>query len=217
MLRIFTLLVTALTVLLAGCASTIQSEVTAFHQWPQHLADKRYVFERTPEQGDSLEYRSYEQLVRTELQGLGFAEVPHPGQAQLKVSMEYGVSVRDVREVRPVNLPPPWYGSPWYGPYWQPYGYAPFYSPFHGPFYDPFWYGSGYNGYEETSYQLFSRRLNVQISRRVDGRRLYDVTVISEGRNGTLAAVMPYMVRSAFAEFPGPSGTPRHIRLKVKD
>ncbi len=217
MLRTFSLLVAALTLLLAGCATTIQSDVTAFHQWPQHLTDKSYVFERTPEHNNNLEYRSYEKLVRNELQRLGFAEVSHPGQAHLKVSVDYGMTVRDVREVRPVSMPPPWYGNPWYGPYGHPYGYAPFYSPFYGPFYDPFWYGSGYNSYQETTYQLFSRWLNIQISRRVDGRSLYDVTVTSEGRNGSLAAVMPYMVRSAFDDFPGPSGVPRHIKLKVKD
>ena len=27
---------------------------------------------------------------------------------------------------------------------------------------------------------------------------------------------MPYMVRSAFADFPGPSGVTRHIQLDVK-
>jgi hypothetical protein len=43
------------------------------------------------------------------------------------------------------------------------------------------------------------------------------VTVKSEGTNSSLAAVMPYLVRSAFAEFPGENGVPRQIELKIKD
>jgi hypothetical protein len=62
----------ALTLLLAGCATTIRSDVTTFHQWPADLQDKTYVFEAPPAQDDTLELRSYQNLVRGELAKLGF-------------------------------------------------------------------------------------------------------------------------------------------------
>ena len=37
--------------LLSGCASTIRSEVTAFHQWPSTLPGQTYVFMRPATNG----------------------------------------------------------------------------------------------------------------------------------------------------------------------
>jgi hypothetical protein len=58
--------------------------------------------------------------------------------------------------------------------------------------------------------------LKILIAQAANGKTLYDVTVDSEGTNGSLAAVMPYMVRSAFSEFPGQSGVPRRVELKME-
>lgn len=212
MLRALSVVVALLALLLGGCATTIRSDVTAFHQWPTDLGDKSFVFERSAEQANDLEYRSYENLVRAELRRLGFSEVANPTAAKLKVSVYYSMDSRDVRLVEPVTSYPGYgwpYYSPFYGPRWHRFGYS--------PFYDPFWYGPPYTEYRETSYQLFSRQLRILITRIADGRRLYDVTVNSDGRNGSLAAVMPYLVRSAFVDFPGPNGIPRRVELKVEN
>ena len=64
----------ALALLLGGCATTIRSDVTTFHQWPAQLQDKTYVFEAPPPQDDTLELRSYQNLVRAQLGKLGFRE-----------------------------------------------------------------------------------------------------------------------------------------------
>jgi len=195
----------ALALLLGGCAApTIRSEVTAFHEWPAQLADKSFVFERTKAQDNDLEYRNYENLVRAELRRLGFADAAAAAKAALKVSLAYQVSDRDVRVVQPVVVNPGW-GAPYYGPRW-PYRY-------YDPFYDPFWYSPPVVSYQESNYRLYRRQLQVGITRAADGKKLYDVTVASEGQTPSLAAVMPYMVRSAFAEFPGKSGVPRRVEL----
>lgn len=55
---------TALALLLGGCATTIRSDVTTFHQWPAQMEDKSYVFEVPSPQDDTLEWRSYQELVR---------------------------------------------------------------------------------------------------------------------------------------------------------
>ena len=67
----------------------------------------------------------------------------------------------------------------------------------------------------ESQYVLYTRRLNIKLTQSSDKRNLFDVTVVSEGRNGNLAGVMPYLVRSAFSDFPGTSGVPRRIELQT--
>ncbi len=199
----------ALSTLLTGCSSTvIRSNVTAFHEWPETLPDKSYVFERTKEQNDSLEYRSYENLVRNELNRLGFREAQAPAKPVLKAAFSYSINARDVREEYPVVLNPYPYSYPyWYGPAWRGY---------YGPFYDPFWFGPPVVERRVAQYQLFTRQLHIMLAQAADGKKLYETTVVSEGSNGTLAAVMPYLVRSAFADFPGKSGMPHQIELKME-
>ncbi len=60
--------------LLGGCATTIRSDVTTFHQWPAQIQDKSYVFEAPPSFDNTLEYQSYQNLVRGQLAQLGFRE-----------------------------------------------------------------------------------------------------------------------------------------------
>jgi hypothetical protein len=203
-------LIAMLCVLLAGCATTIRSEVTAFHEWPANLPDKSFVFERTKEQENNLEYRNYENLVREELLRLGFVGPADPRSAKLKVTISYSIHVRDVRVVRPV-VADPWEDPPFFGPRWD-YGYD-----YDSPLYNPLWYGPPLVEQREFRYQLFTRQLRIVIAQAADSKRLYDVTVVSEGTNGALAVVMPYMIRSAFADFPGPSGVPHEVDLKMKD
>lgn len=192
--------------LLSGCASFVRSDVVAFHDWPAEMPNKVYTFDRTPEQQNNLEQQSYENLVRTELTRLGFVEAQNPKGAILKVSMRYSINGRDVRVVEPVV-----------DPYW-PYGYGyPFYGRYGPYYYDPFWYGPPVTQYREVQYQVFNRELNILITQIRDGKKLYDVTVDSDGGNGSLAFAMPYMVKSAFSEFPGRSGVPRRVKLEITD
>lgn len=209
MQRWVTVLITAFCVLLAGCATTFQSEVTTFHEWPAEAGEKTFVFERTRDLDNNLEYRSYENLVRSELMRLGFVEASSTRPAKLKVTMNYSINGRDVRVVQPVVVDPfygyPPYG-PLYGPRWSRYG-----------FYDPFWSAPPMVEQRETQYHVFARRLQIAIARLSDSKKMYETTVLSEGSNGSLAAVMPYMVRSAFTDFPGKSGVPHRVVLKMKD
>lgn len=194
----------AVSALVAGCGTIIRSDVTTFHEWPETLPDKSYVFERTKEQNDSLEYRNYENLVRNELNRLGFTEAPVSTKPALKAALSYSIDGRDVREVYPVVVHPYPY---WYGPAWRGY---------YGPFYDPFWFGPPIVEQRVSQYQLFNRQLRISLARMTDSKKLFETTVVSEGTNGTLATIMPYMVRSAFADFPGKSGVPRRIELKME-
>ncbi|MDO9419546.1 MAG: DUF4136 domain-containing protein [Herminiimonas sp.] len=208
MRRALLLLIALSSLLLSGCASFIRNDVIAFHEWPADLQNKTYIFDRKGEKENDLEYRSYENLVRNELGRLGFAEAQDPRGANLKVVLNYKIDVRDVQTVQPVIVDPYWPYYPYYGPRWRGY---------YGPYYDPFWYPGPVTQYQQVQYQLFQRQLNVIITRSKDGKKLYDVTVHSEGANGSLAFAMPYMVRSAFSDFPGQNGIPRRLKLEIKE
>ena len=207
------------TVLLSGCASVIRTEVTAFHAWPADVPDTSYVFERTKAQDDSLEYRSYENLVRNTVRGVGLQEANAAKKPSLKITFDYGQQIVDVRTIEPVVVDPYFYGSGFYGGGF--YGRGPYRRGFYGgPFIgygiDPFYWGPPLVRYQDVSYPVSHRQLHLLISRYTDSKSVYEVTVRSQGQNPSLAAVMPYMVRSAFSNFPGQSGVTRTIDMKME-
>ena len=208
-MRYLAILMTALTVLLTGCATTIRSDVTAFHDWPAQQNDKSYVFVAPPAEEDTLEYRSYQNLVRAELAKHGFGEASGPDSAKLRISMRFGTM--DVPERVLQATDPFWYGPGyWPGRYGYRYGAWPGYGRFG---YSPFW--GGPMEVEETVRHKFERELRVTINDRT-GKKLYDVTVQSTSNKRATSQVMPAMVASAFADFPGQSGVPRKVEVKVQ-
>ena len=203
-------LFSALCLLLSGCASTVRSNVTAFNEWPSDLADRSYVFERTKAQDQNLEYRSYENLLRGEMRRLGLVEAEPAKKPALKVTFDFNVQVTDVRTIEPVYADPFFYGPGFFG--------GGFYGRrYYGTFYDPFFWGAPQMQYQDRTVQLNQRSLHVLISRYGDGKSLYDVKVNSRGENPSMATVMPYMVRSAFAEFPGRNGVTHTVDLKMQN
>lgn len=194
---------------MGGCAGTmVRSEVTVFQEWPADVGARTYTFVRTPVQDNDLEYRSYERLVQQALSRLGFSEAAAPA-AHLTLTMGYANHARDVRVVEAVESDPFWINGPLIGHRWRGRGY-------YGPYYDPFWADAGNIGYRDSTYQVFHRRLHITIAQRPSGKQLFAVTVTSEGSDGNLARAMPYLVRSAFTDFPGVSGVPRQIDLPVQ-
>jgi hypothetical protein len=199
----------ALTLLLGGCATTIRSDVTTFHQWPAGLQDKSYVFEAPPAQEDTLELRSYQNLVRGQLARLGFQDAGASGTPALKVSMRFSTTDVPVRVIQPAD--PFYYGPARFGlmrhhrrGYWG----GGWYSPFN----DPFW--GGMPAYEVSVEHGYRREVQVAITSAADNRRLFDVTVHNLSRQMSTPAVMPALVQSAFEGFPGPSGVARQVELR---
>lgn len=202
----------ALTLLLGGCATTIRSDVTTFHQWPEQLPDKTYVFDAPPAQDDTLEWRSYQNMVRGELSRLGFQDAGAAGTPSLQVSMRFMTVDVPVRVIQPVYSHFDHYWMPrtaFMRPYRGGYGYR---RGWHSPFYDPFWYGTPM--YQESIVHHYKRELQVGIKSARDGKRLFDVTVNNLSRTMSTPRVMPALVYSAFAEFPGVSGVARTVELK---
>jgi hypothetical protein len=192
-------------ILLTGCASTIRSDVIAFHQWPADLPVRTFAFQRTPEQETSLEYRSYEDLVRNELSRLGYIPDAEKRGAALTVAISYDVRSAQVVVTEPYD---PFYYGPSFYPGWgwrhggSSYSY---YDPFFGP------------PMQQTIYPIYTRRLHILITNTSDKKPLYEVEVASEGRKPALQLAMPYMIRSAFTDFPGQNGVMHQVKLKIAD
>lgn len=200
--------VTSLSLVLGGCATTIRSDVTTFHQWPAQLTDKSYAFDAPPPQENSLELQSYQNLVRGQLGRLGFHEAPQA--PALKVSMRF--STIDV----PTQVIYPTY-APMYGPYSPRFGYMGWNRRIWGggwysPFYDPFW--GPFPAYDVQTEHRYHRQLQLGINETRDGKRLFEVTVRNVSKQMSTPAVMPALVQSAFEGFPGPNGGSRVIELK---
>lgn len=70
---------------------------------------------------------------------------------------------------------------------------------------------------QERRYTIFHRELKLKISDTSSQQPVYEVTVRSDGKESNLAKTMPYLVASAFKEFPGKSGAARIIDMKMKD
>lgn len=212
MKRLLVTAAAALGLLLSGCASTIRSDVTTFHQWPADVPDKSYVFEAPPAQDDTLEMRSYQNVVRGELGRLGFREAAAGAVPALKVAMRFSTTDVPVRVIEPYyphyyamrfGYTSPFYRSPW--------GARRFGGGFYSPFYDPFWYGMPM--YSESVQHYYKRELQVAI-KGADGKRLFDVTVHNTSRDPSSPMIMPALVQSAFVGFPGVSGVARRVELK---
>lgn len=203
----------AMALLLGGCATTIRSDVTTFHQWPAQIEDKSYVFETPPAMDNTLEYQSYQNLVRGQLAQLGFREA-NTGAAALKVAMRFTTTDVPVRVIEPAA--PMFHGYSYYpyyryGPRFGPRGrFAGWYHPFHDPFWNPF------PAYHVSIEHQYRRELQVSIKDKSD-KRLFDVTVHNTSRELSTPSVMPALVHSAFAGFPGPSGGVRRVELQQKN
>jgi len=201
----------AMALLLGGCATTIRSDVTTFHQWPAQIGDKSYVFEAPPGIDNTLEYLSYQNLVRGQLAQLGFREA-NPDGAAFKVGMRFTTTDVPVRVIEQV--------SPMFQPYPIGFRYGPRFGPrgrfagWHHPFYDPFW--TPFPSYQVSIEHQYRRELQVSIKDKGD-KRLFDVTVHNTSGELSTPVLMPALVQSAFAGFPGPNGGARRIELQQKE
>lgn len=209
--------VTLLPVLLSGCASTLRSEVTAFHQWPANAAGRSFAFTHNGAEAQDLERQNHENLVRLQLLKLGLTDAM-PGQPpQLAVRVDYSINARDVRVIETVLIDP-WFGSPFYGPGYGPGFYRPYWGwPGYGhPYYGPMWPTMPVAQQQERRFTIYDRQLKVKIVDSATQQAWYDVTVRSSGERGNLVDVMPYLTEAAFRDFPGPNGTPRIVDVKMK-
>jgi len=207
--------------LLSGCASTLRSDISAFHRLgqteslvTQDSAPRFAVVAADSDQAQSLEFQSYAALVSAQLRARRWVEVP-PDQASLRVSFRYGSGT--AQSVVIGDAFSGFYGS--YGVWSRtgpgfPRGAA---------------VGMGYpiaafpRDLPRDVRVIYLRELSLRVERAAVGgnspsqvsERVYEATVRSQGNSSSLATVMPAMIRGLFADFPGPSGVERSVEVPL--
>ncbi|WJF90967.1 DUF4136 domain-containing protein [Paraburkholderia bonniea] len=194
-----TLWLITLTALLSGCTTYVTTQVTAFSDWSGSDANRTYAFSRSAEQQNNLEQATYEQLVAGELAAHAFRQV-NLAEARYLVALTYGVRQDTMTVAQPV-----YYANPW--PYywgrpvdpWGPWGpMAPFPA-----------------GYVNQSYPVFAHRLSLRMTERGSGKEVYRVQARNIDEQPALVYAMPYLVRSALADFPLGNGVVRTVRIPL--
>ena len=192
------LLLAALSVLLSGCTTYVTTQVTAFSDWSGGDAARTYAFTREPDQRNNLELTTYERIVANELATHAFRQVD-PNDARYLVGLSYGIRSDMVTVAEPV------YYNPWPAPYW---GWGRPYDPW-GP------WGPFPAGYVNQSYPIFTHLLGVRITERATGKEVYNVTARNSGGESSLVRAMPYLARSALADFPLGNGVVRTVKIPL--
>jgi hypothetical protein len=193
-----TLLLAALTVLLSGCTTYVTTQVTAFSDWSGNDATRTYAFTRAADQQNNLELSTYERVVANELAAHAFRQVDS-AQARYLVGLSYGIRSDMVTVAEPV------YYNPWPAPYW---GYGRPFDPW-GP------WGAFPTTYVNQSYPIFTHLLGVRITERTSGKEVYNVTARNSGGESSLVRAMPYLARSALADFPLGNGVVHTVKIPV--
>lgn len=192
----------AATLVLAGCATPMRGQLTAFHEWPAD-APRTYRFSRTDAQRDSLEHATWERALRAELARAGFEEAPSP---RFAISFDYRVVRQLARYVDPYPVIQPYF---WWGT-WGSHGGVSVGGPWP-------WWGPGYYPVDYVrpwhEYQL---RIEIHDLAARPTRRVYEGTAISEAVDMAPAAVLPLLARAILGDFPGPTGVTRRVEVPVE-
>lgn len=186
--------------IVAGCTSRVSSDVVAFHNDPMPQGETIRVAPSDPAKEQSLEFRSYAQLIGQELNKLGYRYVDDPNApATLVAEVDYSVESgpTDIQSDAPL----------------QPFVRYHF---FYGRYYDPFYYGIN-NGWAPDVYSTptYIRNLSVNIVVNNGERdRVFEGRVQSRGIQDQLPEIMPYLVTAMFRNFPGESGVTKVVTLE---
>ena len=199
---------------LAGCSTHLDSTVTVFHEL--NGGQISYCLDRLHEQENSLEHASYESLVRQELAKRNFHETSCDT-ADLVAMFAYSIDGG-----RPVISSYPIFGqtgvssSTTYGTV-NSFADTATYSgttTYHPTF--------GVVGTGTRTDVMFTRTLVLALFDRklpvAQGapKKVYEATLTSTGSTGQLPVVMPTMLRELFEDFPGKSGSTRHVSQRLR-
>jgi len=190
---------------LSACVSPryVTSDVTRFHTLPASPSGQTFAITALDkEQEQSLEYKQYADMLNAKLTSLGLKQASGgPSKADFAVTLKYNVEgpTPDVRSrTSGASI-----GYGFGGPHWR-----------WGGSYDPF-----YENYSNTQ-QVYVRRVELNIYKGASygtptAERVFEGRALSEGLNGQIVPVMPYILDALFKDFPGASGSTKTVRVEV--
>lgn len=201
---------------MVGCAAIqpqVRSDIVEFHNMRQATPTDTYVvLPWRKELGGSLEYQTYYQQVANGLRAKGYNVVEQGSPAKFAVFVDYGI---DSGRTETSTYSVPQFGVTGYSGSTttgsvNTFGGTSFINATttRTPIY-------GVTGYQQgvTSTQVFTRFVNIDIvelgASGAEPKKVYEGRLRSEGTCKLLPAVMPTLITSMLANFPGESGKPR--------
>ncbi len=205
---------------LAACAApALRADVSRFQAMPAPTGQSFAIVASDPANRGGLEFGHYAALVAAEMTRLGYRAAAPGENADMQISLGYGVDQGRERVVRS-----PGFGAydPFWGPGWgrfglysrpviirTPNGYRYAYG-----LYDPWLWGSGFGDYDDVrSYTVYKSGLNLVITRNASGERLFEGTAEAASRSNDLTVLVPNLVSAMFTGFPGNNG--ETVRITV--
>lgn len=199
---------------LVGCAASLQGRVSQFHTLDARA--RTFTVVPVPTQSDSLEFKTYSAMLISQLAARGWKEVDFET-AEVGVFLQYGVSRgREVAFSYPVFGQVPTGNSTTTGSINRSGNFSTFNATTTAQT------TTAVVGTGVGSTTVFDRSVQVDMYDMQDYRRtqrmtrIYESRVHSSGSNGELAVVMPTLLRAAFEDFPGRSGSTRNFSAEIK-
>ncbi|MGF1605588.1 MAG: DUF4136 domain-containing protein [Rhodothalassiaceae bacterium] len=181
---------------LAGCAGSVRSDVLRFHQVTPPRGETVRIVPADEDKIGSLEFETYAGYVRARLIEQGYQ--PVATESDILVELDYDVSDPRVR-VRGTSGASFGFGFGPYGYFGHPFFFRSGFAAF------PYYYNNTY------SYEVFDRRLSIDMVRAETGEVVFEGRLRSIGREPDLPEVMPYLVEAMFVDFPGENGRTERV------
>ena len=184
--------VLSVALLLAGCANTMQADVTQFTTATPLPAGRTFAVAAEPAQSGNLEFQHYAGLVGGALQDHGFKAAPAGANADLMVVIHYGSAGNHTE----IWDDPAWGWGGWGGRHRGPYPY----------------------GAESKTY--YAEMLEVQIFDGTAWRNnvhtmLYQGRAVGDSTVNEISAAVPALVKALFTHFPGNSGQTERVVVQL--
>ena len=206
---------------LSGCAVGLPAQVSRFQAMPAPAGQSFAIEAANAENRGGLEFARYAEMIERALIAQGYTPAASPSQANLIVSLDYGVDNGRTEVVSRPGFGRSAFGYGGFGGYGSGFGrygglYRPYYSRFgyfggrHSAFNygwdDPYWYSPFGYGYDDVrSYTVYTSYLDLDIRRR-DGQSVFEGTAKARSRTDELTQLVPNLVEAMFTGFPGRSG-----------
>lgn len=198
----------------AACATPFKAKVNRFQAMPAPQGQSFVIKPADPKREGSLEFAQYASLVSSKMTQIGYQPAPSADTASLIVTVDYNIDGgrEKIRSYPSTGFGFSRFGYSRFGGFSR-FGYGR--SRFIYGFNDPFLFGSGFN--EIESYTVYNSGLNVNISRKADGQRVFEGKADAMSLNNNLTYLVPNLVEAMFTGFPGNSGETVKITVAPPD
>ncbi|MEM8826719.1 MAG: DUF4136 domain-containing protein [Pseudomonadota bacterium] len=200
--------------LTAACATPFTADVSRFQRLPAPTGQTYAIVAMGDEETESLEFQTYARYVAGQMNAQGYREVRTPDNANLVVSLDYGVGQARER----IRSRPGFHGGfgfrrfggfGRFGRFGRFGGFGRGFGGFGG-------FGGGFGGANVYSFTVYNPYLDMTIKRR-DGEFVFEGRAESTTRTDNLPEIVPQLVAAMFTDFPGGNGVTTRVKVPTRD